>query len=131
MFKGTVSGYTAIENTNIAFTPKIESNSKTGWKSTNNTIQIKKIGYFEVDAHLVMTGVSAGTITTSLMANGTSVAEAQSISMSTATTDSITVNVHDILKITQQVSNSFVELGLQLSSGATITSGLITVQEVC
>lgn len=130
MYKGVISNATAVANTNIGFSSAIVSNANTLWKSSNNTLQIRKGGYFEIDTQLAITGVTAGNITCALVVNGTALTESQSIDTSSATTDAITLNVHDVLKINPQANNEYVEIGVQLSGGATVTSGLITVQEV-
>lgn len=130
MYKGIITNKTVTANTNIPFTTTMQSNGKTVWNRNDNTVQITASGYYEVNAQLVLTGVAVGNVTASLMGNGTSIMEAQSITTVGATTDYHTLNIHDVLKVNPSNANVLANLGIQLSEAGTVESGVITVQAV-
>lgn len=130
MYKGNILGVTASVDTNIPFNTVIQSNNKVSYDSTNKSILIKNTGYYEADIHLVITGVAVGDITVSLLANGTALTEAQAIETSSATTDSITINIHDVFKVNPYTVNEYANLSVQLSGACMITSGVVTVKEI-
>lgn len=130
MYKGNILGVTASADTNIPFNTVIQSNNKVSYDSTNNSILIKNTGYYEADIHLVLTGIAVGDITVSLMANGTALTEAQAVETVSATTDSITVNLHDVFKINPYTVSNYSNLSVRLSGTCTVTNGVVTVKEI-
>lgn len=130
MYKGNIIGVTASSDSNLPFNTVMQSNNKVSYDSNTNSILIKNTGYYEADIHLVLTGVAVGDITVSLMANGTALTEAQAIETSSATTDSITVDLHDVFKVNPYTMNNYANLSVQLSGACTVTSGVATVKEI-
>lgn len=130
MYKGNIIGVTASSDSNLPFNTVIQSNNKVSYDSSTNSILIKNTGYYEADIHLVLTGVAVGNITVSLIANGTALTEAQAIETSSATTDSITVDLHDVFKVNPYTMNNYANLSVQLSGACTVTSGVATVKEI-
>ena len=130
MYKGIITNKTATADTNIPFTTTMQSNGKTVWNGSDNTVQITASGYYEVNVQLVLTGVAVGDVTASLMGNGSSITEAQNIATVGATTDYHTLTIHDVLKVNPSNTNVLANLGVQISEAGTIESGVITVQAV-
>ena len=123
--KVTRGSYTA--NTNIPLTLNLSTNSKA--VLSNDTILLKTTGIKDIKANVVFTPTTAGTVTLSLLANGTAISGA--VYTTTVTTDSTaTFIINDAIKIINNTSGSIANISIQLNAAGTLVDGAVIVENL-
>lgn len=131
MFKGTVNNTTTITaNTNIPLTVVYNTNSNTAYSSSNNTVIIRKSGFYDVKGQFVLTDVAAGDVSIQMYSNDTAIPEAIATATSTAATDFITLPLTDMFRVLPTPLPEFANLSFRVSDDATIDAGVVTVERV-
>ena len=76
MFKGNITTATTVTaDTNIPFNVVWNTNENAAYNSTTNVVEFRKAGYYNVNAILNVTGVSATPVNVAFYANGQIIAE--------------------------------------------------------
>lgn len=126
MFKGTITAATAYTAaTNLPFVAKINSNTSTSYSS--GVVYIQKPGFYSVDVNINATGIAAGNATAQILANGNILAGSAQTQTSTATTDALPYNLHDVIYVRPAQLPARVELSVSLSKNATISNANMIV----
>lgn len=123
--KVTSGSYTA--NTNIPLTLNLSTNSKA--VLSNDTILLKTTGIKDIKANVVFTPTVAGTVTLSLLANGTAISGAV-YTTTVATDGTATFMINDAIKIVSNVSGSIANISLQLNASGTLVDGAVIVENL-
>lgn len=123
--KVTSGSYTA--STNIPLTLLQSTNSKASL--SNNTVLLRTSGIKNVKANVVFTPTSAGTITLSLLANGTAI-DGAVYTETVADSGTATFIINDSLKIVNNLSGNIANVSLQLNASGTLVDGVVIVENL-
>lgn len=131
MFKGKITKVTPVTaNTNIPLDVEYNTNSNTAFKSNTNTISIMKPGFYFINGQLVVTDVAVGDISAQLYVNGEIVPEATSTFTVGATTDFSTLPITDMIRVVPTELDENVEVSIQLSVAASVSSAVLVVERI-
>ena len=131
MYKGTiVNDITVTANTNIPFTTKLNTNGNTSYDATNNVINILNSGLYNVDLMVNMTDVAVGDVSIQLVGDGVVIPETVLTATSGSVTDALNFSVHDTIRVSPTVANTFATIGVQATVGGTISNAILTVEKV-
>ncbi len=123
--KVTSGSYTA--STNIPLTLLQSTNSKASL--SNNTVLLRTSGIKNVKANVVFTPTSAGTITLSLLSNGTAI-DGAVYTETVADSGTATFIINDSLKIVNNLSGNIANVSLQLNANGTLVDGVVIVENL-
>lgn len=128
MYKGIITTSTIVSaNTNIPFNTVWNTNGNTSYNATNNTVSFLTPGYYDISGLVVATNVS-GDITLGVYADGVEKPESKSSGTTEAVTDLITLPISETVYVRPSDISSLANISVQLSTGATIVNGLLTVE---
>lgn len=129
MYKGVITASTAVAaNANVPFVTVLNTNDSTA-SSTAGVVDIRKAGYYDIDASVTVTGSTATSITAQLYANGVAIDEAVATSAIVATTGVATLVIPDVLRVIRS-ETGIANVSVRLSGAATVTSGVLTVKKL-
>ena len=127
MLRAKVTSGSYIANTNIPLTLNLSTNSKA--ILSNDTILLKTTGIKDIKANVVFTPTAAGTVTLSLLANGTAISGAV-YTTTVATDGTATFMINDAIKIVNNTSGSVANISLQLNAVGTLVDGAVIVENL-
>lgn len=131
MFKGIVENTTTVgANTNIPLTVVYNSNSNTAYSSSDDTVLVKKPGFYDIKGQFVLTDVAAGDVSIQLFADGEPIPEAVATGTSTGTTVFITLPLIDMERVLPTLSTGFAKLSVRPTIAVTIDSGTLIIERV-
>lgn len=133
MYKGTITTQITDQatNVNIPFTTTWNTNNNTAYDSTNNAVRILQSGFYDVALTIVLTGITTN-VSAQLYADGVAIPEAIATATVGATTDIVTLNIADTIRVLPTVLTSIADLSVRLSGTTTtadITSAVLTVEK--
>lgn len=125
MFLGTINQTTSVANTNIPIATQFNTNRKIVNNTTNNTIELRKAGIYNIDGWLTLFGV-AGDIDVNVYADGTL---RDTITATTASaTDYVTVPIVDAVRAVIANYPQVAEVSIQVGTAGVTLAGLIRVE---
>ncbi len=131
MYKGKITTPTPVTNgVNIPFVLDMNTNTNTEYDNTDNTVDIRNVGFYNITSDLVVTGVAVGGISAQLYADGVAIPEAVASATSGAVTDLITLSIKDVERVIANNLRTFTNLSVRLSADATISSGTFIIEKV-
>lgn len=131
MFKGKITKVTPVTaNTNIPLDVEYNTNNNTAFKGNTNTVSVIKPGFYSINGQLVVTDVAVGDISAQLYVNGEIVPEATSTATVAATTDFSTLPITDMIRVVPTTLDENVEVSIQLSVTASISSAVLIVERI-
>ena len=131
MFKGKITKVTPVTaNTNIPLDVEYNTNNNTAFKGNTNTVSVIKPGFYSINGQLVVTDVAVGDISAQLYVNGKIVPEATSTATVAATTDFSTLPITDMIRVVPTTLDENVEVSIQLSVAASISSAVLIVERI-
>lgn len=129
MLKTNIVTATAVTaNTDIPLNLVFNTNCRTG--INGNRITINDCGGYDVEAMFNLTGIAAGPIRLQMFNNGVAIPDAVASATVAATTDLVTLNITDIIKVARNNIGTNVALSFRLSAAATINNAIVTVQRI-
>jgi hypothetical protein len=132
MYKGTITTSTAVTaNQDIPFNTILNTNTNTD-PSENGVIKIRKSGFYNTQASVVISGYTASTeISLQLFANGKAIDESIVSTVAGATnTNPLTLTTAIIPVNVQPYNANIADISVKLSGPATITSGVFTIEQL-
>ena len=128
MYKGTITTPTpVIAGQDIPFTTVLNTNAKT--LPASGAVNILSPGYWDAEAQIEFTA-AAGDITISFFVDGVEVPETQWEQSGLVTTDVVTANLLDVLKIVRTLAPTLATVSVRLSVPATINRAVFVLQEI-
>lgn len=130
MYKGVITSPVAITAGSVVpFQTKLNTNGNTSSVSGSGVVDIRSTGYYDIDAVISLTGVAAGEVVVTLLANGTVIPEATVTATSGAITDYIPIPIRDVIKVVPSNSNT-ANISISVNVAATVASGVLTVEKL-
>ena len=121
---------TVTAGQDIPFELVFNTNDSTGYITAGKGT-IRKPGYYDLDANIVVTDVAVGDITASFYADGVELTEARSTVTSAATTNTLTIPLHNIIHAIWSMIETPATIAIRLSTDATVEPGSIfTVKKI-
>ena len=126
MFLGTISNWTSVVGSDVPFATKINSNNKI----TNNggVLSLNKVGYWNIDVNLVVSG-AVGDVTATLYEDGVASPTAFS-TITLASGGTGTLNIPDAVRTTFAEFPQFGTISVRFSQPNVIANGQIRVEYV-
>ena len=131
MYKGIITASTTITaNTNIPFVTELNTNRNTSYDATSNAVDIVTSGLYNIDVTINLTGIAEGDIGLNLLGDGIVLPESVVSATSTATSDAISLNIHDTIRVTPDSGVTHATIALQATEDATIQNAVLTIEKV-
>lgn len=130
MFKGTITANTAVTaNTNIPFDIVWNTNGNTGYDKTDNSIELRTSGFYDVIATIqATTGTSGATVTAQLYADGVAIPESGSTEVLGGTTES-TFTLADTIRVINDRYPNVANISIRFNTAMTVNTAVITVEK--
>lgn len=131
MYKGNITTATpVVANTNIPFNTVWNTNANTAYNSNGNYVELRKSGYYNINAILNVTGVSATPVNIAFYANGQIIAETTESADVTPTTGLYALEVKDTIKVDPTFLNEFANISIRSNRDITVSNAVFTVEKV-
>lgn len=131
MFKGNITTATPVTaNTNIPFNVVWNTNDNTAYNATENYVEFRKSGYYNINAILNVTGVATTPVSIAFYSNGQIIAETTESADVTPTTGLYALEVKDTIKVDPAFINSFANISIRANTDITVSNAVFTVEKV-
>lgn len=128
MLKGVVLNQAVTADTNIPFTITQKSNNNVTYDITNNTFVFNTIGYYDLYITLVGDGFGAGNVTLTEYVDGVPSPNAISTFVSAGTTDVMTFNIIDTIKVVGSGIGNRANVSYRLSANGIAVSANVVIE---
>lgn len=125
MFLGNINQVASVANQNIPINTLISTNRKIVNNNTSNTLELRKVGIYNIDGWLTVSGV-AGNIDVEVWADG--VLRDSISATTTETTDFVTIPIVDAIKAVTANYPEVANISIRVDASGYTLAGLIRVE---